>query len=106
MSSTAPHPARPPPLKVFATHHPPEKDLIAECVHCGFCLNTCPTYRLWGREADSPRGRIYLMQLGLDGQVELDANFVAHFDRCLGCMACLTSCPSGVHYDQLIQATR
>jgi glycolate oxidase iron-sulfur subunit len=93
-------------LKVFDDHHPPSSDLLSDCVHCGFCLSNCPTYRLWGQEADSPRGRIYLMGLGLEGEVPLDAAYVAHFDRCLGCMACVTSCPSGVQYDRLIEATR
>jgi glycolate oxidase iron-sulfur subunit len=90
----------------FDAHHPPSTDLINECVHCGFCLATCPTYALWGEEMDSPRGRIYLMKLGLDGQVSLDSTFVHHMDNCLGCMACLTACPSGVKYDKLIEATR
>jgi glycolate dehydrogenase iron-sulfur subunit len=90
----------------FDAHNPPSTDLINECVHCGFCLATCPTYALWGEEMDSPRGRIYLMKLGLDGQVSLDATFVHHMDNCLGCMACLTACPSGVKYDKLIEATR
>jgi len=102
----APQPPKPIALPVFDAHHPPSTALLSECVHCGFCLNTCPTYRLWGKEADSPRGRIYLMQLGLDGEAPLDAGYVGHFDRCLGCMACLTSCPSGVEYDKLIEATR
>lgn len=93
-------------LPVFDAHHPPSTDLLSDCVHCGFCLQTCPTYRLWGREADSPRGRIYLMELGIHNEVPLDAAYVGHFDRCLGCMACLTSCPSGVQYDRLIEATR
>jgi glycolate oxidase iron-sulfur subunit len=93
-------------LKVFDDHHPPSSDLLSDCVHCGFCLSSCPTYRLWGQEADSPRGRIYLMGLGLEGEVPLDAAYVSHFDRCLGCMACVTSCPSGVQYDRLIEATR
>jgi len=90
----------------FDAHHTPSTDLINECVHCGFCLATCPTYALWGEEMDSPRGRIYLMKLGLEGQVRLDSTFVNHMDNCLGCMACLTACPSGVKYDKLIEATR
>jgi len=90
----------------FDAHHPPSADLINECVHCGFCLATCPTYALWGEEMDSPRGRIYLMKLGLDGKVALDSTFVHHMDNCLGCMACMTACPSGVKYDKLIEATR
>jgi glycolate oxidase iron-sulfur subunit len=80
--------------------------LIRDCVHCGFCLPTCPTYVLWNEEMDSPRGRIWLMQATLDGTVELNRTVAEHFDRCLGCMACLTSCPSGVKYDRLIELTR
>ncbi|MQA85936.1 MAG: 4Fe-4S dicluster domain-containing protein [Streptosporangiales bacterium] len=80
-------------------------ELINDCVHCGFCLNTCPTYLLWGEEMDSPRGRIYLMKEGLEGE-PLTPTMAEHFDRCLGCMACVTSCPSGVAYDRLIEATR
>ncbi len=74
-------------------------------MHCGFCLTTCPTYNLWGEEMDSPRGRIYLMKSGLEGEPMTDS-MVEHFDACLGCMACVTSCPSGVQYDKLIEATR
>ena len=90
----------------FDAHHPPSSDLINKCVHCGFCLPTCPTYALWGEEMDSPRGRIYLMKLALEGKVTLDSTFVNHMDNCLGCMACMTACPSGVKYDKLIEATR
>jgi glycolate oxidase iron-sulfur subunit len=79
--------------------------LVADCVHCGFCLPTCPTYLLWGEEMDSPRGRIYLMKQRLEGE-PLDDAMVRHFDQCLGCMACVTACPSGVQYDKLIEATR
>jgi glycolate oxidase iron-sulfur subunit len=74
-------------------------------VHCGFCLPSCPTYLLWGEEMDSPRGRIYLMKNVLDG-APLDETTVGHFDACLGCMACVTACPSGVQYDALIETTR
>ncbi len=91
---------------IFDSHHPPSNDLVNECVHCGFCLATCPTYALWGEEMDSPRGRIYLMKLGLQGEISLDPTFVNHIDNCLGCMACMTACPSGVKYDKLIEATR
>jgi glycolate oxidase iron-sulfur subunit len=91
---------------VFDGHHPPSTDLVKDCVHCGFCLPTCPTYALWGEEMDSPRGRIYLMKLALEGQVPLDSTFVTHMDNCLGCMACMSACPSGVKYDKLIEATR
>jgi glycolate dehydrogenase iron-sulfur subunit len=89
----------------FDDHHPPAAELVADCVHCGFCLPTCPTYALWGEEMDSPRGRIYLMGLGLDGE-PMSREMVGHFDACLGCMACVTACPSGVQYDKLIEATR
>jgi glycolate dehydrogenase iron-sulfur subunit len=89
----------------FDDHHPPALDLVADCVHCGFCLPTCPTYVLWGEEADSPRGRIYLMEQGLSGEPLTDS-MVRHFDRCLGCMACVPACPSGVRYDRLIEDTR
>lgn len=80
-------------------------ELIDDCVHCGFCLPTCPTYVLWGQEMDSPRGRIHLMGQRAEG-AELSGPMVEHFDRCLGCMACVTACPSGVRYDRLIEATR
>ncbi len=89
----------------FDGDHPPSKELISDCVHCGFCLTTCPTYTLWGEEMDSPRGRIYLMKSGLEGEPMTDS-MVQHFDACLGCMACVTACPSGVQYDKLIEATR
>jgi len=81
-------------------------ELIADCVHCGFCLPTCPTYELWHEEMDSPRGRIQLMAGLADGSLQLTGTVVEHFDRCLGCMACVTACPSGVQYDRLIESTR
>ncbi len=86
--------------------HRTETELISDCVHCGFCLPACPTYRSWGAEADSPRGRIDLMKGLHEGVIELTDTVVAHFDRCLGCMACVTACPSGVRYDLLIESTR
>src|SRR5437870_11014145 len=89
----------------FDTHHPPSSDLINACVHCGFCLPACPTYALWGEEMDSPRGRIHLMKIGLEGE-PLTATMTRHFDACLGCMACVTACPSGVQYDRLVEAVR
>jgi glycolate oxidase iron-sulfur subunit len=89
----------------FDDHHPPDKALIDDCVHCGFCLPTCPTYVLWGEEMDSPRGRIYLMNKGLTEE-SMNDTMVRHWDLCLGCMACVTACPSGVQYDKLIEATR
>lgn len=96
----------PPELSIFDQHRPPERELIEDCVHCGFCLPTCPTYALWGEEMDSPRGRIYLMKLGTEGKANFSGNYVEHFDRCLGCMACVTACPSGVQYEKLIETTR
>ncbi|MGZ3504803.1 MAG: (Fe-S)-binding protein [Vulcanimicrobiaceae bacterium] len=81
-------------------------DLIADCVHCGFCLPACPTYKSWGLEMDSPRGRIDLMKGLEERAIPLAPAVVEHFDRCLGCMACVTACPSGVRYDLLIEATR
>jgi glycolate oxidase iron-sulfur subunit len=81
------------------------RDLAGDCVHCGFCLPACPTYQLWGEEMDSPRGRIHLitqiLESGHGGEAAAE-----HFDRCLGCMACMTACPSGVQYGQLIEAAR
>lgn len=82
------------------------RSLTSDCVHCGFCLPTCPTYQLWSEEMDSPRGRIQLIEARLDGTMGLSSSFVSHFDRCLGCMACVSSCPSGVAYDRLVEATR
>jgi glycolate oxidase iron-sulfur subunit len=81
------------------------REVANDCVHCGFCLPACPTYQLWAEEMDSPRGRIYLVNQILDG-AELTPAAAEHFDRCLGCMACMTACPSGVQYDQLIEAAR
>jgi glycolate oxidase iron-sulfur subunit len=90
----------------FDPNHAPDKALLADCVHCGFCLPACPTYVLWGEEMDSPRGRIYMMQKAGEGDAPLDLNFQHHMDNCLGCMACMTACPSGVQYDKLIEDTR
>jgi glycolate oxidase iron-sulfur subunit len=80
--------------------------LLSDCVHCGFCLPACPTYVSWGEEMDSPRGRIDLMKGVEEGVIPLDGVVQQHIDRCLGCMACVTACPSGVRYDLLIEATR
>ena len=77
----------------------------ADCVHCGFCLPACPTYQLWGEEMDSPRGRINLISQVLDG-APVSESVTTHLDRCLGCMACVTACPSGVRYNELIEAAR
>ena len=94
------------PASGFDAYHPPDPALIDTCVHCGFCLPACPTYLLWGQEADSPRGRIHLMKAATEGTTVITPNWVHHFDTCLGCMACMTACPSGVDYGKLIEATR
>jgi glycolate oxidase iron-sulfur subunit len=91
---------------VSATQPDVLRSLTSDCVHCGFCLPTCPTYVLWSEEMDSPRGRIQLMEANLDGVIPLNGTVTTHFDRCLGCLACVTACPSGVQYDRLIEATR
>ena len=83
-----------------------QADLIADCVHCGFCLPACPTYRSWALEADSPRGRIDLMKGVEEGAIGLGPSVAKHIDLCLGCMACVTACPSGVRYDLLIESAR
>jgi glycolate oxidase iron-sulfur subunit len=90
----------------FDAIDPPEQSLIDACVHCGFCLPTCPSYRVIGKENDSPRGRIYLMNAINKGEAPLSATSVQHFDTCLGCLACTTACPSGVQYDKLITRLR
>jgi glycolate oxidase iron-sulfur subunit len=82
----------------------PMEELLDDCVHCGFCLPTCPTYGLWSEEMDSPRGRIVLMKELQQG--EISSELVGHLDACLSCMACVTACPSGVRYDLLINEAR
>jgi glycolate oxidase iron-sulfur subunit len=93
-------------IPAFIGPDQPSMTLIDACVHCGFCLPTCPTYLLWNEEMDTPRGRVYLMKAGLEGRVTMTPTFVGHFDACLGCMACVTACPSGVQYGPLIERTR
>ena len=82
-----------------------DQELIKTCIHCGFCLPTCPTYVVWGEEMDTPRGRIVLMREAAENGGDLGP-IATHIDRCLGCMACLTACPSGVRYDALIEQMR
>ena len=81
-------------------------EILRSCVHCGFCTATCPTYQVLGDELDSPRGRIYLIKEMLESGRAADARTVTHLDRCLSCLSCMTTCPSGVHYMHLIDHAR
>src|SRR6266481_3927189 len=82
------------------------EQILRTCVHCGFCTATCPTYVLLGDELDSPRGRIYLIKDMLENDRPATADVVKHIDRCLSCLACMTTCPSGVHYMHLVDHAR
>jgi len=93
-------------LSGFTAGDNPEYADYSRCIHCGLCLNACPTYRLWHNEADSPRGRIRQMALIDQGRMELGDAFVTHIDRCLDCRACETACPSGVEYGKLVEQAR
>ncbi len=93
------------PIETLGPQGPAMAHAVAACVHCGFCLAACPTYRVLGDENDSPRGRIILMKEQLEGRVDLEA-VLPHIDRCLGCMACVTACPSGVEYGHLLAPFR
>jgi len=95
-------------LPVVALKNGPKIDyeLVLDCVHCGLCTSACPTYVETGNEADSPRGRIYLMRNVIDGKLELDETVKGHLDLCLNCRACETACPSGVQYGKLIEPFR
>ena len=92
--------------EAFDEQDKPSPDIIRDCVHCGFCLSACPTYLETGNELDSPRGRIYLMNSALHGEIPLEGSLVKHLDACLGCLACEPACPSGVRYGSLIEAGR
>ena len=93
-------------LSGFTAVDKPEYADYSRCVHCGLCANNCPTYRLWGQEADSPRGRIRQMALVDQGRLELGEAFVTHIDRCLNCRNCETVCPSGVEYGKILELAR
>ena len=97
---TAPAPS------AFDTLDPPQMDKMLDCVHCGFCLPTCPTYLTLGNEMDSPRGRLYLMRVAAEGRIGISDTFVKHMSRCLVCRACETACPSGVQFGNLMEAAR
>jgi len=93
-------------LSGFSGIDNPEYADYSRCVHCGLCANHCPTYRLWGQEADSPRGRIRQMALVDQGRLEIGETFVTHIDRCLNCRNCETVCPSGVEYGKILELAR
>ncbi len=95
-----------PPKNGPLQRHTHTYDLMRQCIHCGFCLPTCPTYAVLGVEMDSPRGRIYQMQAVADGKLEISDDFVEHMYCCVGCRACETACPSGVQFGKLIEAAR
>jgi len=93
------------PIDLLGPQGPEMAEAVNKCVHCGFCLADCPTYKVLGEEMDSPRGRIYLMKEEMEGALALD-EMLPYIDRCLGCMACVTACPSGVEYGELLAPFR
>jgi len=95
-----------PPIPTQPIRNVVDYELLFDCVHCGLCLEACPTYAISRSEMDSPRGRIYLMKALAEGRIDLDADTARHLDMCLGCRGCETACPSGVHYGRLIEDAR
>jgi glycolate oxidase iron-sulfur subunit len=95
-----------PPTEGPLRRHTHTYDLMRQCIHCGFCLPTCPTYAVLGVEMDSPRGRIFQMQAVADGKLDVSDDFIEHMNCCVGCRACETACPSGVQFGKLIEAAR
>ena len=95
-----------PPASNFSEVDRPTWELYSTCIHCGLCLQQCPTYRVLGTEMDSPRGRIYQVLLADEGRLPIGDSFVTHIDRCLGCLACQTACPSGVPYGHIVERAR
>jgi glycolate oxidase iron-sulfur subunit len=91
----------------MSTNLAQQGDKLLACIHCGLCLEACPTYVITGNENDGPRGRLYLMRAVAEGRIEKTSNaFATHIDRCLGCRACEQVCPAGVEYGQLLEASR
>ena len=99
-------PQNAPPIQGPLRRHTHTYDLMRQCIHCGFCLPTCPTYAVLGVEMDSPRGRIYQVLQVDTGRMTLGESFVQHIDRCLDCRACETACPSGVQYGRIVERAR